>query len=107
MAVATTIADRLNFLNSATIKAPCRAATTANIAVAGLQTVDGVALAAGDRVLVAQQTDTAENGIYIAGPDNWPRAIDLTKPTDILEGTMVLVVEGTANANSLFKLEPL
>jgi hypothetical protein len=107
MAVATTIADRLYFLNSATIKAPCRVATTVNIAVTGLQTVDGVALVVGDRVLVAQQTDTAENGIYVAGPDNWPRAIDLTKPADVLEGTMVLVVEGTVNAGNLFKLEPL
>lgn len=103
----TTIADRLDFLNSAAFKAPCQAATTGNIALAGLQTVDDVALAAGDRVLVAHQTNSAENGIYVAGPDNWTRGLDLTKPADVTEGTLVLVVAGTLYTNTIFKLEPL
>jgi hypothetical protein len=40
------------------IKAPARVATTgSNITLSGLQTIDGIALAAGDRVLVKDQTD--------------------------------------------------
>ena len=48
-------------------KNPCRAATTGNVNVtAGSSplTVDGVTLAAGDRVLVWQQGTPSENGIY-------------------------------------------
>ncbi|XLM21028.1 phage tail protein, partial [Chromobacterium piscinae] len=46
-------------------KPSVRAATTAAIALAGLQTVDGVALQLGDRVLVKNQAAGADNGIYL------------------------------------------
>lgn len=102
-----TIADRLFYLNANAIKTPCRAATIANIALAGLQSIDGVALASGDRVLVIEQSNTGSNGIYVAGPDNWVRALDLTREEDIVEGTLVLVVEGTIYGDTLFILEPV
>lgn len=107
MAVATTVADRLFFLNSTSIKAPCRVATTGNISVSGLQTVDGVALVAGDRVLCWQQTNSAENGIYDVTDANWIRSLDLTKAADAIEGTIVLVADGTTYAGTFFKMEPL
>ena len=61
------VVDRFNGLvGDYGIKAPCRVATTAAITLVNLQTVDGVALAAGDRVLVKDQADNTTNGIYAA-----------------------------------------
>lgn len=101
-----TIADRLFYLNANAIKSPCRVVSFTNIALSGLPTIDGIAVAAGDRVLVAGQSDSTANGIYVASPDNWIRALDLTNDHDIVEGTLVLINEGTTYANAPFKLEP-
>lgn len=50
-----------------------RAATTTNITLSGTQTVDGVTLVVGDRVLVAGQTSAATNGIYVVASGAWTR----------------------------------
>ncbi len=87
------------------IKAPVRAATTGSgIALSGLQTVDGVALAAGDRVLVKDQTDATTNGLYNAATGPWTRTIDANNSSQFTTGTQVLVAAGTSNANGAFKL---
>ena len=65
-----------------TVKAPCRVATTANISLSGLQTIDGVSLIEGDRVLVKNQTAGANNGIYDVSSGAWTRAIDYTYGRD-------------------------
>ena len=61
-----------------TVKAHCRVATTANISLSGLQTIDGVSLIEGDRVLVKNQTAGANNGIYDVSSGAWTRATDYT-----------------------------
>jgi hypothetical protein len=80
------------------IKTPCRAATTANITLAGLQTIDGIVLIDAERVLVKNQTDATLNGIYNASSGNWTRAKDWDGAHEIGRGTQVLVTGGTANA---------
>ena len=80
------------------VKAPCRAATTANITLSGLQTIDGVALAEGDRVLVKSQTAGADNGIYTASSGVWQRTRDWDGAYDVVTGTRVLVTAGTTNS---------
>lgn len=90
--------DRIAGLKtSVAIKAPCRVATTANITLSGLQTVDGVSVVAGDRVLVKDQSDASENGIYDASAGAWTRAADFNASAEIVNGTEVLSVSGTAN----------
>lgn len=79
-----------------------RAATTANITLSGAQTIDGVSVVAGDRVLVKDQTDDTENGIWIAASGSWARATDADDDGEITFGTSVLVVEGTANAGRTY-----
>ena len=53
---------------------PVKAVATTNLALAALQTVDGVALAEGDRVLLTGQTDAKQNGAYAASAAGWSRA---------------------------------
>lgn len=93
--------DRTDGLSSATaIKGPVRVATTANIALTGLQTVDGVSLAAGDRVLVKNQDTASENGIYVVDTGPWRRAKDFSGNRDVRKGTQILVTSGTLYASS-------
>jgi len=87
------------------IKAPVRAATTGSgITLSGLQTIDGVALAAGDRVLVKDQADATTNGIYNAQTSTWTRTIDANNNSQFAQGLMVAVAGGAVNANGLFRL---
>lgn len=91
-----TSTDRLNGLTAAVaIKAPVKAATTANITLSGLQTIDGVSCAAGDRVLVKNQATPSENGIYVVSSTAWTRAKDFDGNRDVVTGTQIYVTSGT------------
>ncbi|CAB4179180.1 hypothetical protein UFOVP1022_46 [uncultured Caudovirales phage] len=57
-------------------KQPCAVATLTNITLSGLQTIDSYTTLAGDRVLVKNQTNTANNGIYLASATAWTRSLD-------------------------------
>jgi hypothetical protein len=81
------------------VKASVRAATTANITLSGTQTVDGVALSVGDRVLVKDQSTQADNGIYLVASSSWTRTTDADAWTE-LPGAFVFVEGGTVNDNS-------
>lgn len=83
-------------------KASVRAATTANITLSNTQTVDGVALAVGNRVLVKDQTTASENGIYIVASGAWARSSDMDEPAEMTSGVFFFVEEGTANADAGF-----
>jgi hypothetical protein len=54
-----------NAITGLDFKQSVRAATTANITLSGTQTIDGVALIAGDRILVKDQSTANQNGIYV------------------------------------------
>ena len=71
-----------------------RAATTANITLSGVQTIDGITLIAGDRVLVKNQSVPANNGVYIVDAAAWSRATDLAT-TGRIAGCVVKVDSGT------------
>ena len=86
-------------------KASVRAATTAAITLAtGLEngdTLDGVTLATGDRVLVKNQTDATENGLYVVAVSGAPtRSSDADTAAEITASFAVFVEEGTVNADS-------
>ncbi|TGR22407.1 MULTISPECIES: hypothetical protein [unclassified Mesorhizobium] len=90
---------RLDGLSSSTaIKGPCKVATTANIILTHEQTIDGVSVVTGDRVLVKNQTTATDNGIYIADTGVWRRSADFAKTRDVRQGSLVLVAEGSANS---------
>ena len=98
----TTIDRRYSVAEGLAVKAPCRVATTANISLTGLQTIDGVTLAEDDRVLVKDQTDGRQNGIYSASTGNWLRTRDFDGALDIVSGTRVFVYSGNTNAGIEF-----
>src|SRR6056300_731145 len=82
------------------------AATTANIDLtADLQngdTLDGVTLVTGDRVLVKDQTDATENGLYIVVASGAASRDPEHDTIAELSGGMVVVNQGTANDNKIF-----
>lgn len=85
-------------------KLSVRAATTANIALTALQIVDGITLAAGERVLVKNQTLGAENGIYLAASGAWTRALDADVNAEVTSGMAMMVTEGTAQSDTQWVL---
>jgi phage-related tail fiber protein len=84
------------------IKAPVLAATTGNVTLSGLQTVDSVALAEGNRVLVWKQTDATQNGLYNASSGPWTRTVDANSNDKVVAGLQVAVTGGTANRRTVF-----
>jgi hypothetical protein len=82
------------------VKGSVRVATTASITLNGTQTIDGVAVVAGNRVLVKNQTTAIDNGIYVVASGAWTRTDDADTSAKVTPGLFVFVEEGTANANS-------
>ena len=82
------------------VKDSCKVATTANITLSGTQTIDGIAVSAGDRVLVKDQSTTHQNGIYVCAAGSWSRATDADTATEFNSGVFFFVEQGTLNADS-------
>jgi hypothetical protein len=82
-------------------KQSVRAATTANITLSNEQTVDGISLVAGNRVLVKNQTTATQNGVYVVvDGGSWTRSLDANENAEVTSGFAVFVEEGTVNADS-------
>ena len=91
------------------IKDSVRVASTANIAVASAlvnaSTIDGVAVATGDRVLLKNQAAGAENGIYVVVASGAAsRSTDADVSADVTSGMYAFVSEGSASASMGFAL---
>lgn len=80
-------------------KPSVRAASVSNTSLSGTAAMDGVAIAAGDRVLLKDQTVPAQNGIYVVAAGAWTRATDMDAWTEV-PGAYVWVEEGTVNADT-------
>ena len=77
-------------------------ATTANITLSGTQTIDGIAVTAGQRVLVKDQTTASQNGIYIVAAGAWSRSTDADTAAEFNSGVFFFVEKGTDNADNGF-----
>ena len=97
--------DRIaGYVGDIALKLPCRVATTGAITLSGLQTIDGIAVAAGDRVLVKDQLSAVENGIYFAATGSWSRTPDFDGARDVVKGTTVSVTDGTTLSGYWFEV---
>jgi hypothetical protein len=86
-------------------KDSCRVATTTAGTLASSfengDTVDGVTLATGDRILIKNQATGSENGIYTLNASGAPtRAIDADTSGEVTTGMFTFITEGTTNANT-------
>ena len=88
--------------NSA-IKVPVRAASTAALTLSAEQTVDGVALVSGDRVLVKDQASSVDNGVYVVDTGSWERSKDSDGSYDFVQGSFVFVYGGTQNGSKCYQ----
>ncbi|TIM04238.1 SGNH/GDSL hydrolase family protein [Mesorhizobium sp.] len=82
---------------------PVRLATTASIQLHRLQTIDGVPAEVGDRVLVKDQADPTQNGIYTVSEGEWFRAADARTARTLQRGTTVHTQIGSVNAGRVFE----
>lgn len=98
----TILIDDVAALSVVGLKDPVRAATTANITLSGAQTIDGVSIIAGDRVLVKNQSTGAQNGVYVAAAGAWARASDADTSAKVKSGMLVAVNEGTTQGDSIW-----
>lgn len=81
-----------------------RVATTANITLSSQQTIDGIFVTTGTRVLVKDQTTGSENGIYLSSTGAWSRATDADADAEVTAGLAVTVTEGTVGADTQWLL---
>lgn len=90
------------------VKAGCRVATTVTGTLATAyntgDTVDGVVLATGDRILIKDQATASENGVYVVSAGAPVRAADADTASDFAGGMQINVREGTANADSTWRM---
>lgn len=87
------------------IKDPVKVATTTNIMLTGLQTIDTVSLVVGDRVLVKNQSNKTQNGVYIVSETAWTRADELNEAGELIHGVFYYVIDGEINAASGWMLD--
>ena len=80
-------------------KAECLCATTGNITLSGLQIIDNYQTVAGDRVLVKNQSNPAQNGIYNASAGVWTRSYDMNNWSEV-PGALTFIVNGTLYSNT-------
>lgn len=83
------------------VKNSVRVATTANVDLESVTTIDGVTLSEGDRVLVKNQSTASQNGIYVFASNALTRADD-AGDGQLSAGTFTFVEEGSVNADSGF-----
>ena len=89
------------FASGLSWKPPAITATSGNITLSGLQTINGVTVAAGDTVLVKDQTNSAENGIYIASATAWT----YSKGGDVWSeyvGAIIFISSGSLNGTAWY-----
>lgn len=91
----------LTLFPTSNFKKSVKVATTANITLSGVQTIDGISVVAGDRVLVKDQTTASQNGIYIVNASTWTRSVAADGANEI-DSAVVGVDQGTTNGGRFF-----
>ena len=86
-------------------KQSVRVVANANISLSGTQTIDGVVLSVGDRVLVRGQSTATQNGAYVVSAGAWGRAADADQNYELTPGAFWFVEEGATYGKSQWRIE--
>lgn len=90
------------FDNKPSVRAATTGAGTLATSFEDGDTIDGVTLATGDRILIKNQAAPAENGIYVVAASGAPTRAEDMDSWDEVPGAFVVVEEGTANADTIW-----
>lgn len=90
--------------DNATSKLFVQAVAISNLDLSGTETIDGVAVSAGQRVLAAGQTNAAENGIWDCASGAWSRSTDANTAGKLDAGVLVHVKLGATNGATMWRL---
>jgi hypothetical protein len=93
------VGDSLSSIN--TWKGSVTIASTANLTLSAVQTIDGVAIIVDDTVLVKNQSTASQNGLYTVKSGAWVRSTNLIAGSNAA-GIAVFVNEGTVNADTIW-----
>ncbi len=90
-------ANDVDLVTPSVIQAPmtARVVATSNVALSGLQIVDGTQLLNGDHVLLVAQNDSTQNGVYLASSGGWTRGGELDASADVVRGLTWAIEEGS------------
>lgn len=94
--------DLRNMILGLIVKGSCVVATTEQTNLFGIQTIDGIQVKPGDRILVWKQFDSKENGIYIASSLGWTRSPDFDTSENMLNDSFTFVMKGSLYADTGF-----
>lgn len=87
------------------VKVSTTAPGTLSTSFADGSVIDGTTLVTGDRILIKNQTNGTENGIYVVNATGAPtRAEDANASSDVTGGLTVFISQGTVNGNSSWSL---
>lgn len=104
--ISGTTVNFTNYFGASPTSGTFTIAANGNITLNTTQVIDGVQTVAGDRVLVKNQKDKKQNGIYIVGSGGWFRSADLADTYDG-RGVFTFVEEGTVNADTAWLFNPV
>ena len=103
------LSEAEQYVNTINPKLSCKVATnvsgTLNSDFESGDTIDGIVLSAGDRILIKDQDDGSENGIYVVNTTGSPtRSTDMGDSETCRPNSFVFIEEGTTNADRMFHL---
>lgn len=81
-----------------------RASSGTDTTLSGLQTIDGVPLDAGDRILLRGQSTQSQNGLWTVASGAWSRPSDANASFNYYQGLSVYVLSGTINEHTIWNL---
>ena len=77
---------------------------TSAVTTSAQQSVDGVLVPVGSRVLLTSQASSVNNGIWVVSASAWTRPTDFASGDYLLRGSLIIVANGTANANTIWQM---
>lgn len=95
---------RFGISSGVAVKAACVVASTTSLTLSSTQVIDGIAVGNGERVVVKDQVDAKENGIYISSGSTWLRDSDFDGRRDAIPGTFLYVDRGTTYGDTFWAI---